>query len=185
LSEQKETIEKRWLEGILGTYSAQTARFLHEQKDRFANPVGQNLASAVHSLVEELVQGSGHEALAAPLDTIIRIRAVQEFTASQAVAFVFLLKQVVRETLKQPVGEGKLDDAVLAFERRVDELALFAFDIYMGCREKLCEIRVEEMKRRTSKLVERMNRIYGAEGEEPPLESGPSAPDGQRPKEQE
>ena len=35
----------------------------------------------------------------------------------------------------------------------------------MGCREKLYEIRVDEIKRRTAKLVERMNRLYPEEQE--------------------
>lgn len=69
---------------------------------------------------------SGGIALA--LDAIIRIRAVQDLTPSQAVEFLFLLKPIMRE-LAPEQDQVRLAD-------RIDRLALMAFDKYMQCRRR-------------------------------------------------
>ena len=168
LSEKKETIASRWLDRLIDSYPPDTSKFLRKERDRFANPVGQSLARGIHALVDVLLlEDAPAEELAKPLDAIVRIRAVQELSASQALRFVFVLKEVVHEALAQQREE--LGPALRDFEQRIDELALLAFEIYLGCKEQLYDIRVREMKRRTAKLVERMNRIYGEQdGQEPP-----------------
>jgi hypothetical protein len=75
------------------------------------------------------------------------------------VSFVFALKQVVEQKLGAAVRDGALRDAFHDFERVVDNLALHAFEIYAGCREKLYEIRLKELKNKTYKLVERVNAM--------------------------
>ena len=163
LSEHKDAIVEQWLAAIFATYPAETSTFLYNEKDPFANPMGHNLATGVRDLVEQLVLDPDDvDRLRPPLDVILRLRNVQEFSASQALAFVFALKDVMRRVL--PLDDAQ-QQAMLDFDRRVDGLALLAFDIFMSCKEKLYEIRVGEMKRRTAKLVERMNRIYGTEPE--------------------
>ena len=78
------------------------------------------------------------------LDSIIRIRAVQNFTPSQATAFVFLLKQVIRDELQPDIQRERLSNEFLAFEARIDAMALSAFDVYMKCREEIHRIRMNE-----------------------------------------
>ena len=82
------------------------------------------------------------------LDAIIRIRAVQDLTASQAVGFVFLLKPILLEL--QPERNPAARDVPLGvlLNDRIDRLALMAFDKYMQCREQLADIRVSEGRRR-------------------------------------
>ena len=91
------------------------------------------------------------------LDAIVRIRAVQEFSASQAVSFIFLLKQAVREALAPELAGSALTDAILAFESRIDAVAGRCFDLYMGAREKY-QIRANEIRRQTHFLLERVAR---------------------------
>ncbi len=50
LKQKAEPIRKRWLGLIIETYPADSQRFLREQKDRFANPVGTTLSRAVEAL---------------------------------------------------------------------------------------------------------------------------------------
>ncbi|MGQ9653846.1 MAG: RsbRD N-terminal domain-containing protein, partial [Thermodesulfobacteriota bacterium] len=93
---------------------------------------------------------------------------VQEFSASQAVAFIFSLKKVVREEIK---GEGAEPDLpvpeVLEFESKIDALALRAFDMFMGCRERIYEIRATEIRNRTMNLLRRAGLLSDIpEGEE-------------------
>jgi len=162
LSAQRTALIDRWFERILATYPPETARFLRKEPDRFANPVGGALRGALPALVDGVLQGedaAGSEPVRAALDRIVRIRAVQELTPSQALGFVFSLKQAILDVLGREAETVARD--LLAFERRIDELALVAFEIYVGCREQICEIRINEMKKRTFKLEERMNRVYG------------------------
>ena len=81
------------------------------------------------------------------LDKVIRIRAVQEFSPSQALAFVFSLKEVIREVLGKEIRENHLQDQLLLIEKRIDALALRAFDVYVSCREEVYELRINEVKR--------------------------------------
>ncbi len=152
LAERRQAVIKEWLAQTLQTYPPSTTQFLTREKDPFHNPVGCMLREGLSALFDGLVGDWNTAALTAVLDGIVRIRAVQDFTASQAVAFVFLLKQVVREELKSDIGLYPSDLRVL--EARIDELALLAFDLFMQCRQRINEIRANEARRRVS-LLER------------------------------
>ena len=164
LSQKRAAILKRWLGLILGTYPADSSRFFKREKDRFVNPVGYTISLEIEALYDELLQGMNRDKLSASLDNIIRIRSVQDFSPSQAIAFVFLLKKAIREELASEIRENQLFEELLRFESRIDQLALLAFDIYMKCREKVYEIRVNEVKaerERVFKLLERTSPRYG------------------------
>jgi hypothetical protein len=100
------------------------------------------------------------EKLSSHLDRIIRIRAVQDFSPAQAISFIFFLKQVVRDELQSDIHENRISTSELvAFDAKVDELALLAFNIYMQCRERLFEVRLNEFKNRTHRLLQRANLL--------------------------
>ena len=164
LSQKKPVILEKWLQLILDTYPADSSRFLKQEKDRFTNPVGYTISQELGALYEALLQGVKPDKLTTALDNIIRIRAVQDFSPSQAVAFIFLLKGAVREELASEIRENRLFEDWLQFENRVDELALLTFDIYMECREKVYEIKVNKVEAETemaSKLLARANLMSG------------------------
>ena len=146
LKRQREAVIEKWLAQTLQTYPEQSSRFLLQDEDPFRNPVGHALSTGLPVLFDEII-GSFDVARARPaLEEIVRIRAVQDFTASQAVDFIFFLKSIVRGE----VNPGEADLAVL--DSRIDRIALLAFDLYMQCREKLHEIKVNEAKRRVYML---------------------------------
>lgn len=164
LSQKKAAILERWFGLMLDTYPDDSARFFKQEKDRFANPVGYTISQEIETIYEGLLRRESPDKLASSLDNIIRIRAVQDFSPSQAIAFVFLLKRAIREELGRKLQEIQVLKAVLEFESRIDELALLAVDIYMECREKTYEIRINEIKaerERLFKLLERVNPGYG------------------------
>jgi hypothetical protein len=154
LKQKAAPIRKRWLDLIIETYPADSQRFLREQKDRFANPVGTTLSRAVEALYHELLHGMDSEKLNASLDEIVRMRAIQDFSAARAMTFIFLLKKVLREELDQEIKESaSACEELLALEARVDEMALRGFDLYMKCRERVYEIRAREAKNHVSRLL--------------------------------
>ncbi|MEW6216009.1 MAG: RsbRD N-terminal domain-containing protein [Nitrospirota bacterium] len=172
LSEKKSAILKRWFEVILETYSADTSSFLKRQKNRFANPVGYTISQGVDGLFEELLQGSNSDRISLFLDNIIRIRAIQDLSPSQAIGFIFLLKKVIRKELAKEIREDGLSEELLTLESRIDDLALLSFDIYMKCREKIYELKANEVRNRTFGLLKRANLLYELKEQETDLEDG-------------
>lgn len=159
LTQKRSKILNRWLDLVLDNYPTDTKRFLKKRKDQFANPVGYTISKEIENLYKELLQGLDPERVSPILDRIIRIRAVQDCSPSQATAFIFLLKKVIREKLETEVQKSGLSDELSIFESRIDDLALLTFDIYMKCREKIYEIRVNEMKNQVYRLLQRANLI--------------------------
>ncbi|MDP3029969.1 MAG: RsbRD N-terminal domain-containing protein [Deltaproteobacteria bacterium] len=157
LSQKKSAIVKKWFNAILETYPAETAKFLSSQKNQFANPVGSTVSHGIENIFQELLQAQGidPEKVSPFLDKIIRIRAIQDFSPSQAVAFVFFLKKVIREVLAFDIQKNQLSEELLALEARIDDLALLSFDIYMKCREKLYELRANDVINGTYLLLKR------------------------------
>ncbi len=178
LSEKKSAILNRWYDAVLDTYPSDTSGFLKGQKNPFLNPVGSTIFQGIENLFEELlcennspipslVKGSegglSGERVSLFLDNIIRIRAVQEFTPSQSVAFVLLLKNAIREELKSELVERQLLEELLFFESKIDDMALLSFDIYMKCREKLFQLKVNELQGWTFRKLQRADEIYNHE----------------------
>jgi hypothetical protein len=129
----------RWLALALEFHSADTVRFLGKEKDPFRNPVGHTLRENLAVLLEQLLGSMEAEPAQAAVGNILRIRAVQDLTASQAVQFVFQLRPILRQF--QPAADYEVLDG------RIDQLALWAFEEYVRCRERLADIRIRESRR--------------------------------------
>jgi len=158
LREKSSAIADRWVADTLNTYSKDASAAFDRQKDPFANPVGHALRVGLGAVTEALVEGKEPEEVCPHLDEIIRMRAIQEFSPSEALSFVFSLKGVIRAELGTAVVEPSAVAELAKLDRRIDGIGLLAFDRYVGYREKVYQLRVNEMKRSVSKIVERMNR---------------------------
>ena len=160
LHSRRAAIQKRWLDKTLETYAPDASAFFERRKDQFANPVGQALRAGTQAMVDCLLDEMDAEKICSALDEIVKIRSIQDFTPAQAVSFVFSLRQIIRDELGKELDSSRLAE-LTEFETRIDQLALFAFDIYVKCRERLYEIRVGEVKRSVSGLMRRLNREEG------------------------
>lgn len=159
LSDKKKSIIKKWREAIIESYPDDARRFLGNEKDRFANPVGQIIIKEIETLYDELIKGGGTEKISVSLDNILRIRAVQDFTPSSAVGFIFQLKKLIRRELEGKSTSDSVAGKLHEIEGRIDNMALTAFDIYEQCRQKIYEIRINEVKNQVGKLLERANLV--------------------------
>ena len=99
------------------------------------------------------------ETISSHLDPIIRIRAVQDFTPSQAIAFILFLKKILRQNLDKELQVSQIARDFVALESKIDQLSLMAFDIYSQCREKIYKISANETRNRTFKAFERAGLI--------------------------
>jgi hypothetical protein len=155
LIQKKSRIVDGWLQVTYQSYAAEAAIFLKKEKDRFDNPVGASISQGIKGLYDALLDEMDTDRVLAFLDEIIRIRAIQDFSPSQALAFIFLLKNVIREELAKELRAQNLSGELLELESRIDGLALLGFDVYTKRREKLHEVRVNEIKNRVSGLLRR------------------------------
>ena len=165
LKEKRATIVKKWFEAVLETYPGNTSRFLKKTDAQFTNPVGYTLSEGIEGIYDAILQGMIPDRLSTFLDGMIRVRAVQDFTPSQAVTFIFSLKTILRKELGPEIKEQGRYEELLAFESAIDDLALYSFDLYMQCREKLSEIKVSEVKNNTFRLLQQAQRIIDEQGE--------------------
>jgi hypothetical protein len=157
LNSRRAAIAQRWLENTLESYAPDAAGFFERQKDPFANPVGQALRTGTRAMVDCLLDGMDAEKICGCLEEIVKIRSIQDFTPAQAVSFIFSLRQIVRAELGEKLDSRQLDE-LAELDSRIDQMALFAFDIYAKSRERLYDIRVDEVKRTVSGLIRRLNR---------------------------
>ena len=174
LSEKRPVIIRKWFDVIMDTYPVDASNYLKKQENRFINPIGHTILQGVESIYDELISGIDTERVSPFLDNIIRIRAVQDFSASEAVSFIFSLKKIIQEE----VGGDKQNDVpytdLLEFDSRIDILALLSFDIFMKCKEKIYDIRANELRNMTFRIIQRANKQDKSEEVTTDLSSGNS-----------
>lgn len=156
LDQKREEFLIKWFQLMVDAYPAETAKFLKREKNPFANPVGRSIHEGISGILDLLVRGVEHGKASEFLDRIIRVRAVQDFSPAQALAFVFDLRGLLRDVLVKEIDEGGITaDELALFDAKVDELALISFNVYTACREQLYEIKVEEIKNRSFRLLQK------------------------------
>jgi hypothetical protein len=129
-------IAEQWFSRAVDPYPEEARSFIVREKSPFRNPVGHTLRESLTVLARELLGGMDGARMGAALEEILRLRAVQDLSATQAVGFVFALRPILRDAVTD------LDAAVL--NDRIDQLALMAFDEYRRRREQLAELRARE-----------------------------------------
>jgi len=160
LTQKRSPIVKKWRDLILQTYPEQSQGFLRKQKDQFANPVGRTIFEGIEAIYDELVGEANSDKLCLLFDNMVRVRAVQEFTPSKAVGFVFGLKAIIREELATEISQGDIFEELADFDRRIDGMALLCFDVYSECRQKISDIRVNELRNQSHRLLKMAGLAY-------------------------
>jgi len=158
LRDKRDMIVQRWFEDGLTTYPEDSASAFKRQKDPFANPIGHSLRLGTQGIFDALLSGAGTDEIQQHLIEIVKIRAVQQVSASEAIRFVFSLKQAVRAELGDMSGDPQIVRELASFDDEVDRVALMAFDAYVQCREQVSELRISEVKRQVSWIIDRVNR---------------------------
>ena len=161
ISSRKETILLTWKTLVLGTYPPETASFIKRESDPFLNPVGRALVHTGELLLKIAVSGAERQEVEEGLGDIVRMRAVQGFSPSQALCFMKEMKKAVWKGMLPAMLEGDFVKDWRVVESRLDEAMLAAFDLYVACAKRIDEIRVNEAKaekERLLRLIRAMNK---------------------------
>lgn len=155
---KREALVQGLAKEVLAAYPEDAAVLFQRQKDPFANPVGHSAREGASEIVDALLaESEDPEAVRESLEGIVRIRAVQQFSPSTALSFVFSLKSVIRKALPEASRDPRHSEELAAVDARIDSLALAAFDVYAECREQVNQLRINEVKRQVEWVVEKMN----------------------------
>ena len=147
----QQAIVEKWIEQMIESETEPPTALRASEPDPFRNPVAYTIRRSLGQLWEQLQGDMDPMAIDLALDAVVRIRAVQDISPSEAVGFVIQLRSILRQ---QPAGF----DLVL-LENRIDGLTLAAFDKYMECREQILAARLHEKERLT-----RAHRVAGKAG---------------------
>jgi len=128
-----------WFDKTIEIYPDQARGSISQIAERFRNPVGFSVRESLAKLLEELAGEMDVVRAGEAAEEIVRLRAVQDCSPTEAVGFVFQLREIIRAHH----AEAEFVD----LERRLDELALVTFGRYMKCREDLALVRFNEAKR--------------------------------------
>jgi len=168
LEEKKSSIVKIWVQRTIDSYAPDAAMFFKNQMNDFLNPVGGTIRSSLESLYDTILFKKDAESIKSTLEPLIKIRAVQNFSASQAVAFLFFLKKIIREELKKEMK--KIDPTSLAaVDASIDAMVLIGFDIYVQCREKIYDLKTNEERSKIYKAFARAGLIKEVAADAPNL----------------
>ncbi|MEW5734574.1 MAG: RsbRD N-terminal domain-containing protein [Thermodesulfobacteriota bacterium] len=148
---KRAAILERWRDHVLASYPQETVRFLKSQKDPFANPVGKRISVGLSGVLDIILEGSGENEKSQEamqfLDDLIKVRAVQGFAPGAAMRFLFDLKDIVFAEVAPLAKKLGGDPDWRAIDRRIDAVALAGLDAYVRCREKIFDIRINELRK--------------------------------------
>ena len=154
LNKKKSLIVRNWTELIFNSYPAEAANFFSSKKNQFSNPIGFTVTANAEKIFDELINDCDFEKIKVWLDDIIKIRAVQSFSPSQAVNFLLDLKKAIRDECQNELLNKNVSDELSNFELLIDKMLIIGFELYMEAREKVYKIRINEIKSRSFKVKE-------------------------------
>jgi hypothetical protein len=168
LERNKEAIVRGWVKEVLAAYPADGAALFANQQDPFANPVGASVREGTRGVFEALLTDMDAQRIRGHLDEMVKIRAVQQFSPSQALSFVFALKSVIRDVVPEVSRDPRYRSELTELETRIDRVALAAFDLFMEAREEVSQLRISEVKRQVTWIMDKMNQRNPARDPVPP-----------------
>jgi len=162
LRKRKKDLVEKWFHSVIETYPADGSRFFAGSRDPFTNPVGNTFRKELSELFDRLMDAGENDPLqiGTCLDPMIRSRAVQNFLPSQAIGFMFDFKKILRQDLGDTLQSPGFQDAFVKLEERIDAFGLIAFNNYMQCREKIYQLKTDDIRERTFRAFQRAGLVH-------------------------
>ena len=154
LEQNKETIIAKWIEEIIDTYEPEMIKFLHKENNQFANPVRNTIITSANNIYAAIIDRKQIDKSFPGLEDLIKLRAVQDFSPSHAVLFMFQLKNIINNTVEISDQFEISIKQLIEFNNYLDTLIQIAFDVYTDCRSKIYELRIKEIKAQSKRAFD-------------------------------
>lgn len=147
INEKKQQILSKWQAAAFSCYADHNLLMVGKEKGRFSNPMDYVIEKSTAEILEWLIKVESIADLVTPVKELCKLRAIQELKPSEALKFIFALKQIIREELEDENETNYWTVELCDVNERIDEIGLLAFDIYSDCRAKIYEVKFNEIKR--------------------------------------
>jgi hypothetical protein len=131
--ETRKALYEAWVDRVFGAEFKRKLLFRQAEA-----PFEHSVRSDLTKIIELIFSSDPLDGSTVVPDALVRFRAVQEISAAEAVSYVFVLKDLIRERFGG-------SSAYQALEPRLDFLALHTFNAYAQCREDLYRMRIREL----------------------------------------
>lgn len=159
LEKYHDTLLEGWFELLIKSYPEESVKYFAKYKNAFTNPVGSNIHLAMDNILHELAGECDANKIYTELQMILKIRAVQDMKASQAVSFIMAFKPLLAQVLDKEIKQGQITYAELEdFYGYIDTIALLGLDIYVESRELIYKMRIDQIKQ-TNDILEKANLL--------------------------
>lgn len=160
LNDKRNDIIEKWQNAIIDTYPQPAGKFLHGNKNQFANPIGFTVNKELPNIFQQLITDMNADVLKKSISDIIRIRAVQQFTPNEATSFILLLKTIIKNEIFQFINDKEMIESYFKLEGNIDKMMAIAYESYLDMRMIMADIKLDEVKRRNQKMMERLSKKY-------------------------
>lgn len=152
LSAKKVGILRAWYNSVLESFPQASRGMIGNTSDQFGSPMGHIFNDGLNQLFDHLLSEGDPADLEAALGQIVRLRAVQDKGASDGLGFLFALKKIIRDVTGAKKKNFDQYTELLEIEDRIDGWIEQAHRIYVDAREKISELKVNEMQNKTYML---------------------------------
>lgn len=154
ISSRRDRWTDKWFNAVIRTYPEESARFFKDTRDPFANPVGAALKKGITDLFEVITADTfDRDAAHAALEPMVRVRAIQEFSPSQALGFITAIKPIMEKDSEAAARSGAGAEKLSRMAENADKALLTAFDIYMDCKKQVYGLRARQARDSVRQLL--------------------------------
>lgn len=147
LEKHRAAVTARWRRLMAGDAAAWNGDFIAGPVDEFGNPAGAIISRAATAIFDMLTTAPGGEESYGAIDELMRLRAVQDLPAREALGFLSRLESEYLETLEAQ-GCGDLSSEERAYlASKLDEMVHEFRARYARCRERIDYLRTRERER--------------------------------------
>jgi len=164
LENNRQTILNEWEKYIIDNYPVDAGKFLLGNKNQFANPIGYTIRTELPIIFDAIINDNFDDKFNTSLENFIRIRAVQNYSVEQANSFCSFLQNIIENYAKENQNP-EIFDEFLILNKRLQKVLHKSFECYLSMKQKLMEIKLDEVKRQNQKMIERLNKKYWYEND--------------------
>ncbi len=165
LKMNESAVVEQWEKYIIDNYPKDSSKFLIGNKNQFDNPIGYTIRTEIPVIFKAILNNEFDDNFVNSLENFIRIRAIQNYSVEEANSFLKYVKVLIENYVKTNFN-SEIFDEYLELNGRLEKVLHKSFESYLKMKQKLMEIKLDEVKRKNQRMVDRLSKKYGIEEDE-------------------